>query len=397
MNRDAVSVAAGLFAVAYGTNVSTPFLVLYKDRLELGDSATMAIFVVYVAGILSTLLVIGPISDRLGRKPIVVPFVALSAVASLCLLVGRDAFVFLLLGRLLLGVVSGAVLGIASAWLQELLGRGQEQRAAVLTTVVSYAGFGLGPIVSALIAETIGSPLTVPFVVHIVLTVAVIPLVLAVPDHRPAGEPRPLRIEFGVPTHARRTFFGLVAPAAIWVFAFASVSFALFPVIILDGATGASRVLVAGAVGMITALPGVLARPLVARIGAAVALPTSMVVGIVGYGFGLAALSTGSWPLILPAAALLGTASGALTAGSLTVLGQVADDATRGSLTSTFYLLAYPGMAMPLLLTSLTVVFPLEVGVAVAIGFATVCAIVAGRGARTFSGSAVRMVSTRSS
>jgi hypothetical protein len=36
---------AGIFVVAYGTNVSTPFLVEYRRRLDLTESATVAIFV----------------------------------------------------------------------------------------------------------------------------------------------------------------------------------------------------------------------------------------------------------------------------------------------------------------------------------------------------------------
>ena len=50
-------VAVAIFVVTYGTNVSTPFLVLYRDRLRLSDNQTMAIFVVYVAGIILALLV----------------------------------------------------------------------------------------------------------------------------------------------------------------------------------------------------------------------------------------------------------------------------------------------------------------------------------------------------
>ncbi len=345
--------ALGLFAVAYGTNVSTPFLVLYRERLGLNDSETVGIFVAYVAGILATLVVIGPISDRIGRRPVVLPFIGLAAVASLLLLLGRDSFGLLLVGRCLLGVVSGGVLGVGSAWLQELMGRGAEQQAAVLTTAVTYLGFGAGPLVSAVLASAAPAPLVTPFVVHIVLVVVVLPWVLRVPDvsRDATNPPRPFRVEFGVPAAARTTFVGLVVPTAIWVFAFASVSFAVFPVLLSD-AIGGSDVLVAGAVGTITAGSGLFARPLVNRIGPEPVLPLSVALGVVGNVLGLVAIRTDYWPLILPAALLLGTASGALTAGGLTVLGSLADDDRRGAATSTFYLLAYPGMAMPLVVTT---------------------------------------------
>ena len=35
--------ALGLFVVAWGTNVSTPLILLYQDRLDLSDSAAVAV------------------------------------------------------------------------------------------------------------------------------------------------------------------------------------------------------------------------------------------------------------------------------------------------------------------------------------------------------------------
>ena len=55
----------------------------------------------------------------------------------------------------------------------------------------------------------------------------------------------------------------------------------------------------------------------------------------------------------MPAAALLGCAAGTITAGALGVLATIADPTTRGALNSTFYLLAYPSMTMPLAITAL--------------------------------------------
>ena len=90
--------AVAVFLVAYGTNLSTPLLVTYRDRLDLGDSATMAIFTVYVVGILAVLPFAGQLSDRHGRQAITIPFVITSAVASLVMVFGQGNLVFLLLG-----------------------------------------------------------------------------------------------------------------------------------------------------------------------------------------------------------------------------------------------------------------------------------------------------------
>ncbi len=341
-----------IFVVAWGTNVSTPFLVLYKDRLALGDSATVGIFVVYVLGILCALATGGPLSDRLGRKPVVLPFTVLSGVASLVLVAGRDTFLLLLAGRLLLGIVSGAVIGVAAAWMIELFGEGNELRAAVTTTMVSYFGFGFGPVSSALYERYFDHPLVVPFVIHAVVTAVVVPLLWKVRETHTPNPTAPLRIRLGVPAASRKPFLLVIVPAAIWVFAFPSTAFALFPVLLGDSIDG-SKVLLAGSSGALTAWGAFVARPVVNRIGARRALPVGMTLGIAGYIAGTVAFGSGGWGLLLPAALSLGAASGILSAGCLTLLGQISDDANRGKITSAFYLLAYPGMATPLLITAI--------------------------------------------
>ncbi len=373
--------AAGLFMVAYGTNVSTPFLVLYRDRLSLSSSQTMAIFVVYVGGILMALLFAGPISDRYGRRPVVLPMMALSAAASLVLVLGRDSFPFLLFGRLLLGVVSGGVLGVGSAWLLELLGPGNELRAAITTTLVTFGGFGFGPPISALFEAFVPQPLIVPFVLHAALTLVAVIGVAKVPETRQRQPKASLRISLGVPAANRQQFLGVVVPAAIWVFCFPSTAFALFPVLISDSIDGGQVAVAAGA-GMLTAWAGLLARPLVGRVGPARALPFGMAAGVAGYGLGWLAVSTGVWPVLLVASALLGLGAGALTAGALGILGAMDAGDQRGALTSTFYLLAYPGMAMPLFITSLASVTSLTFALGLVTSLAAAFAVLSTATAR---------------
>ena len=141
-------------------------------------------------------------------------------------------------------------------------------------------------------------------------------------------------------------------PAAVWVFAFPSTSFALFPVILGDAIPDA-EVWVAAVSGMVTAWAGLLARPILTVIRPRQALIVGMTMGCTGYLLGTIAFATDAWPLLMPAAAFLGCAAGTITAGALGVLATIADPTTRGALNSTFYLLAYPSMAMPIAITGL--------------------------------------------
>lgn len=375
MNRDARFLAAGLFAVSYGTNVSTPFLVLYRDRLDLSPSQTMAIFVVYVAGILGTLLLAGPMSDRVGRRPLVVPMIVISGLASGVMVFGRDSFVLLLVGRLLLGVVSGGVLGVGAAWLLELLGRGNEVLASVITTLVTFGGFGIGPPVSALFEAFLPAPLVLPYLLHASISFLAAAAVATVTETRSPNPAAPLRVSLGVPRSCRREFGLVVVPAAVWVFCFPSTAFALFPVLISDS-IDAGRVAVAAGAGMLTAWAGMFARPLVSRLGPVAALPIGMVAGVAGYGLGWYAFDTGAWPVLLVASVLLGLAAGTLTVGSLGLLGAMDAGTQRGALTSSFYVLAYPGMAMPLAITTVASVASLSFALGLATGLAAVFSII---------------------
>jgi len=383
------ALALALFVVGYGTNVSTPFLVRYKERLDLGDSATMLIFVVYVIGIMSTLLIAGPLSDRFGRR-LCLPFILLSGFASLITIAGRDSFLLLLLARVLLGVVSGGALAIGTAWLQELMGRGNELRAALMTTVAAYGGFGFGPIASALYEHVGGkAPLVVPFVVHAGVAVVSAALLYPAPETKHRSHERPsFRPEFGVPAATRRFFVRIILPASIWVFAFPSTGFALFPLLISSAVPGFD-VLVAGFAGTLTAWGGLMSRSIAARVGANRSLSVGLSIGVAGYLFGGIAIASGWWVVLLPGAVLVGAASATLTAGILTVFGEMAEDDSRGALSSTFYLLAYPGMTMPVIVTGLATFMSTGGALALVTTLAIATAVVVSRRVQTLPESGI--------
>ncbi len=378
--RPAIVLCIALFTVGYGTNVSTPLLVRYQERLDLGATTTLSIFVVYVVGILGTLLVAGPLSDRLGRRPIVVPFVAASGIASLILILGRDSLLALYVGRLLLGVVSGAVIGTGSAWLQELAGRGNELRVASVTTAVLYAGFGFGPAVTAVMEQRLPAPLVLPYLAHAAMAFAIVPFVARVPEtYVPVGPPRPMRVELGIPAGRRVEFVLVLAPTAFWVYGFASSAFALFPVLLRDALDDVD-VLVGGAAAALTAWAGVMARPVSRRFGARRASIIGLWSGTAGLALGSIAFATDVWPLVLPAAVLVGASSGVLLTAGLTIISESTDDRTRGALTSSFYVAAYLGMTVPVLVSLLGRVVSLTsaLGIATATALLTTIGLSAG-------------------
>jgi MFS family permease len=82
---------------------------------------------------------------------VVLPFVVLSPVATLLLVLGPRSLALITAGRALSGLCSGVAIGSATAWVRELsAGDGLSARRSALALT---AGFGLGPVGAALLAQ----------------------------------------------------------------------------------------------------------------------------------------------------------------------------------------------------------------------------------------------------
>jgi MFS family permease len=354
--RSAAAAAAGrrlayvLFAVAFGTNVPTPLLLVYRAQLDLPATSLTAIFGVYAAGLLPALLVAGPLSDRLGRRPVTAPFVILSAVASLVFVPAASSVPLLYTGRFLQGVVSGVVFSVGSAWLAEI--SGDAATAARRAGVALSAGWALGPFSAGVVAEVAGGTAggfgatVVPYLVHLTVMAPALWWLRSLPETRMrVREPRPM-LNLGVPAGARRAFWWFVAPAAGCVFTFASLSVTVLPLFLEDAIVGI-EVAVTGLVAGVTLLTGALVQRPATRHPPARVAPAGVLSGAVGLGVTLVAAATGWWGLLLPVAVLLGAGYGLCLGAGLAATEHLADPQERGALTATFYACAYLGFAAP--------------------------------------------------
>ena len=216
-----------MFAVGWGANQFSPMLLVYRDEIGLDASTRAALFGVYAAGLIPGLLLGGRASDRRGRRSLVLPFVALSPLATLILILGREEPALLATGRLLAGVCSGVVFGTASAWVQELSAGESPGVPARRAAIALSAGFGAGPLAAALVAQWAPGPLIVPYLPHLVLAVVALALLLPVPEPARVEAPgrRPLLVSaLRIPRFRRIAL--LLAP---WVFGFASISAVVLP------------------------------------------------------------------------------------------------------------------------------------------------------------------------
>lgn len=368
-------VVLAMFAVAWGANQFSPLLVVYRDELGLSAQTRALLFGIYAAGLIPGLLLGGAASDQRGRRAVVLPFVALSPVATLLLVALRHEPLGLGAGRLLAGICSGVVFGAATAWVRELSAGEPDGTAARRAAIALTAGFATGPLVASVLAEWAPGDLWVPYLPHLALGVAAAALLFPACDGARPPAPGGPRLRVPRVTRSGR-FLRTVAIVAPWVFASASFAFAVLP-----GETGNATVLLAGAGGALTLFTGVAIQPVARRLEARRALAASaagLLAAAAGLCVGIVALAGDSWALILVAAPLFGLGYGFCLISGLRETERIADPGELGATISVFYALTYLGFATPYVADLLNGVFgdrgALAVLAAVALGCLAVSA-----------------------
>lgn len=343
-------VAAALFAVGWGANQFAALLLVYRE--ENGESSEMvtALFGAYALGLIPALLIVAPISDRIGRRKVVRPVLVLSVVATVVLLAGGDNQWVLLLGRLAAGIASGAAFAPGTAWVKELSAHEPPGTGARRATLALSAGFGSGPLVAGIVAQWLPAPTVLPYVPHLVLMAFVLAVAWNAPEPaqvRSHDEHR-RRSEVWQAMRTRRFALG-VALTAPWVFGAAATAFATVPTFV---DIGLAPIAVTGALCGLTLWTGVAVQPLGRRIGEPrLVIAAGLGAAAAGLVAGLLLASTGAAWLVLPAAVLLGTAYGLILVGGLTTVESLAHADDLGTLNAVFYSLTYVGFAAPLLST----------------------------------------------
>ena len=153
------------------------------------------------------------------------------------------------------------------------------------------------------------------YLLHLALLVVGCLALVGVPETATLRADAPL-VGLGVPPGTGRAFGLFVLPVAFGVFAYASVSVTVLPLLLQEAMPGID-VAVTGVVAGVTLATGVLVQPLQRRLGVLRAGPVGLALGAVGLAGSLAANALDSWPLLIPVALVLGAAYGLCLAGGL--------------------------------------------------------------------------------
>jgi hypothetical protein len=369
-----------VFALAYGGNQFSPLLLLYRQQEGYTQVQVDLLFAAYIVGIIPGFLICGPLSDRFGRKPVLLVGTALGLVASVVLGLGAASIPLLTVGRLVSGVSVAAAMVVGSSWIKELSLRSPAPVAARRASLTLTAGFGLGPAISGVIAQWGPAPTELPYAIHVLLTVVCGVLLLGAREMRVPG---PLR--FRLPRGVRGRFLGVVMPAAPWVFGCASVAFAVTPAAVV-GRLGSGAIAYATLLAAVALAFGAAIQPFAARIGRATGgrqLAVGLVIAVVGV-LGAAGVAAAQVPWLgVPVAAVLGAGYGICLVSGLTEVQRTAPAEELAGLTALYYSGTYLGFTFPVILAALTPIAPEPLLLVLLAAVCAVCLVVVLRNSRS--------------
>lgn len=135
--------------VTSAVNLQVPLYTEYAARANFGTGLTAVVFSAYIVGLIPTLVFLGGISDKLGRKPILLTSLSASFIATLSMALYPN-IEMLLAARIFQGIAVGLFMGTCTAYLLELY----PSKIGTIPTYIALAstlGFGSGALFTATI------------------------------------------------------------------------------------------------------------------------------------------------------------------------------------------------------------------------------------------------------
>ncbi|MCT2589755.1 MFS transporter [Streptomyces sp. N2-109] len=314
-------------AVFVLSNAATPLYVLWQRDIGFSRGTLTVVFASYIVGLLGSLLVSGVVSDRLGRRPVLLPALAL-AVAACLIFATASSVAALVAARLFSGIAVGAVVSAGMAAVTEVAGPGRRRLAALLASCAMVFGAGLGPLLAGVLSEALPAPTSTVFLVEAVLLATAIAVVLRMPLPRPAPAPgaaaSPDAVKGAwvrVPGVPHGSGFPLLLGIAVFAPGITATAFVLsLGPSLLSGLLGTTSRVVAGALAFVMFLGATGVQFAVRRLGrrtilaAGAASTTAAMIALIG------AVQTSSVPVLAVAAVLAGTGQGMGQLGGLSLL-----------------------------------------------------------------------------
>jgi len=313
---------------------------LYAKEWRLSPIETTGVFAIYPVFVAGTLVLLGDVSDHIGRRLTMLVALACSLAGALILACAVN-LEWLLAARAIMGVGVGLGSGSSTAAILEFSADGDPERAAAATNVAQAIGFATALLLGGALIQYAPWPLRLDFLVLAAVIIVLMVGVWFLPQRIASADRWSPRMP-NVPANIRGVF-GLASLAAVIAFASGAVLLSLGGEMahdLVDSASALTNGAILASFAIVSAVVTGFAKKLSPK--------HSLLLGAVAASFGLLLLwlatSRHDLPILLAATSFAGVGYALLFLGALAVLNAAAPVDNRGGVLSAFYLIGYLSM-----------------------------------------------------
>ncbi|MGY1639585.1 MFS transporter [Geodermatophilus sp. SYSU D00703] len=347
------SAATLLVLVLAASGVPSPLYRVYQERFGFSAGVLTTVFGIYAIALLGALLVVGRLSDHVGRRPVIAVGLLLQVGASV-LFLAADGVGWLLAARVVQGLSVGALTGTLGAVLLDLQRR-DRPLAPMLNSASPTVGLSLGAVGAGVLVEYAAEPtrwVFAPLAVAFLLATAV---VAALPETSPRtpGALASLRPQLRVP-RAHRTAFLVALPCMVAMWALGGLYLSLGPSLAVevfgvdDHLVGSLLILAMQGTGALASITMWQVRPHRSMLSGALLFAAGVSVAI-------AALVTGSLTLFFIASVVSGFGFGSAFLGAMGTITAGVAPGDRAGLLSSVYVVGYLAFSVPAIVAGVVV------------------------------------------
>ena len=334
-----------------GSAAPTPLYALYQREWGFSPITTTVVFGVYAVAVLAALLIVGSLSDHLGRRPVLLTAIAVQA-GAMVLFLTADNVATLLAARIVQGLATGAALGAIGAGLVDL----HRSRGTLANAVAPITGTATGAIGAGLLVQYLPDP---AHLVYLILLGIFIAQWAGVALMAESATPKPgalaaLRPRISVPVSVRGPVLAAI-PALIAVWSLAGFYGSLGPALVGQLAGSQSAVL-GGLALFVLAASGAVTVLVLRSAPSRPVMALGMTTLVAGVGITLLAIVLASAGVFLAGAVVAGIGFGAGFQGAIRTVLPLAAAHERAGVLSTLFVVSYLALGLPAVIAGYVVV-----------------------------------------
>lgn len=320
----------------------TPLYHLYQESWNFSPILLTFIFSVYAFSLLTTLLIVGSLSDHVGRRPVIFVAILLQAAAMLLFMLA-DSPSWLIAARVVQGIATGAASGAVGAALVDV----NKTTGPIVNSISPLLGMAAGALGAGALVQFAPDPMRLVYLVLFAALLLQSAFIWSVPEtaETKAGALASLRPHVGVPPQVRPSLI-TITPINIAGWSLGGFYLSLMPSVV-GAATGSHSPIIGGLTVAALTVSGALAVFLRRQKPASSNLTLGVFSMVTGLLIVTAGTHSGLVALLFSGTIITGVGFGSCFLGAVSTIMPLAKPEERAGLLSAYYIQSYLAFSIP--------------------------------------------------